>query len=84
MQDDVPEGMRLVHGYKWLTDGSRVPIAHAWLLAADGRVYDAVEDKWYDADEYPGQAADTYTKEEAFKLAVDSGHSGPWGPGSGV
>jgi hypothetical protein len=71
----------LVHGRldrPW-SDGNA---HHAWIELNDGRVYCTTWKKYEPADGYArrwGAVADRrYTKAEAVKLMLASGHYGPW------
>ena len=90
LTSDDPEavGARLVHGtvsaalgrmnhpYPWIR------MDHAWIVLADGRIYDPVLDKYFTASEFKKKvlavAKRTYTRRQLVDMVANSGHSGPW------
>jgi hypothetical protein len=61
---------------------SPVPYGHAWLVSSDGRVYDPVHNKIYEAADYEAQfkanALNTYSLAESERMSGKHGHFGPW------
>jgi hypothetical protein len=52
---------------------------HAWVWLPDGRIYDPTLDCHLTKDEYVGAIAEaTYTREQALKALIITGHYGPW------
>jgi hypothetical protein len=76
MLREPDNALMLVHGYRVSYAG--IKIGHAWIELADGRVYDPVEDRYYEPGRYGGVAVIRYSKREAAKLLAQHGHYGPW------
>jgi hypothetical protein len=71
----------LVHG-QVTSKQSPVPYGHAWLVSADGRVYDAVRDQKYSTADYErefrARVHKVYSKSESEGQIAEHGHYGPW------
>jgi hypothetical protein len=73
----------LVHGQvRWLGLSFRDPIPHAWVVLADGSVFDPVLnlhieqhqwDRWMEA-----AVEQTYTQQQSMVMTVRTGHWGPY------
>jgi len=82
-------GIVLVHG-RIVAGGPRA-IDHAWVELSDGVVFDGVAQRFYQTAGYYGLceavAEANYTPTEAARLALATGHHGPWhktGNGGGL
>ena len=77
----APEGSELVHGS---IHGYGAPrrIGHAWLNLPDGTVWEPITAKVYDKDAWTAYARAreerVYTKDQAAKELIGSGHYGRW------
>jgi hypothetical protein len=72
--------LRLVHGWCW---NGVFYYDHAWVLLPSGRVYDAVEDKYFSTHDYAVQyraiVGRVYSRKQAAKaFIIQHKHSGPW------
>ena len=78
MLNDGVEGWTLAHGglLMPIASGEMLEIAHAWLVAPDGTIYDAVVDAIQTGDSYRPDR--TYTQMQAAMLMSSTGHFGPW------
>lgn len=81
--DDVPDGTLLIHGSIDGGPGTLGRIPHAWLRLGDGTVWEPINgDVFRDNRAYRAWASARlerhYTKDEARRLVLDSGHYGPW------
>jgi len=70
----------LIHGSILLKDGKRV--GHGWIeLLGEGIVWDSLNGFLPKLDFYNAlspEVIETYTPEEAAKLWIKHGHTGPW------
>jgi hypothetical protein len=71
---------RLVHGSVAPDGESRR--AHAWVEFADGLVWDGLTRRFYEGESYRAalraEAGHSYSRVEAARLLLRSGHPGPW------
>ena len=83
MHHEDSEHYILVHGYRWITGTCNHANAHGWVEDPKTQtVYDLVENKIYDRDEYYFcniiHNITTYTFMEAMLKIAETGRSGPW------
>lgn len=74
------DGLTLVHGQCNGPEGQ--VIDHAWIECSDGSVLDEVLNASFAGDEYARKygaiVIRRYSKEEAAKKSLETGHYGPW------
>ena|ERR1039458_1250582 len=82
LHEPSAERLTLVHGRISQIKNDDYLIDHAWIELNDGRIYDPVLDKHTPQDEYVrtrGAVIERqYPRAEAIRVAVKTGHYGPW------
>lgn len=77
---------KLIHGTMTTFDGET--IAHAWVLTASGKVFDGVEQEFFDRasyyDTFNAREEYRYSHAEMMELISKTKRFGPWQPTKGT